>query len=382
MDSAAVSSALHASDRTSYAVFEYTDPVPVVAHCLASGSAVCVFQERGEHGPRALGARSILADPTRVDGRAYFNSLKQRDWFMPFAPALLVRNESASDVSKALSHAVPASPFMSFAIQLPEADTASAEVHSVLSDDGTARVQTVEAEDGTYLARVLEQFEHLTGVPMVLNTSFNSGGEPIVETVEGAIDTFSRLQVNLLALGRFVIAKSLSPELVAAGVMPDRFELEGFIVRDGHTLPLALHNLSSRECIRTVQAATETVVFVRSELPLYGPYLEWLREGRKVTTIRYRRNAVELPSFSQLPLFETEDFGVGDRSNPTAVVSIERMRYQIFGELTEDDARRDGFESLEHMRTDLSKIYSALTDSDWVTIYDIGLVEDYAGSVR
>lgn len=376
LDSAAVSHSLTKTGNQGFAVFEYTSSAPIVAKCLASGSAVCVFQERSEYGPRALGSRSILGDPTRLDGRAFFNSLKGRDWFMPFAPTVLVPDAEA--LERWLGSLIE-SPFMSFAIPATDAEIWR-DAQCVVSHDGTARVQTLSSDSNSFIGQVVENFSGLQGIPMVLNTSFNGGGAPIVETVDDAINTFAELAVNLLALGRFLVVKSLSPELIDAGVMPATFPLEAYLVRQGTHTPLGLTNLRSRECIRSVQRATGAVVFVRSELPLYGPYLDWLREGRKVTTIRFRRGGVELPSFSELPLFETADYGVGDRSTPTAIVRIERLRYQIFGELTEDDAKRDGFESLAHLHTDLKKIYPALGNEDWVTIYDIGLLSDASSS--
>ena len=212
---------------------------------------------------------------------------------------------------------------------------------------------------------------------MVLNTSFNEGGEPIVETVDDAFASFAGMPINIMAFGRILIVKSLSPELIDAGVIPKRFPIDGAIVRDGEKEVLALSNLPSRECIRKVQEHTGLIVFVRSELPLYKDFLERLRKGKKRSTIRYRKGAVEIPSFTLLPLYETLDYGVGDRSQPTAVVKITDIRYQIFGELTERDAITDGFSSLEEMRRELTEIYKDLQDDEWVTIYSIELTEDY-----
>jgi hypothetical protein len=116
-------------------------------------------------------------------------------------------------------------------------------------------------------------------------------------------------------------------------------------------------------------------VFVRTELPLYGPYLGWLREGRKVTTIRFRKGAVEIPYSHILPLFKTDDYSAGDRTRPTDYVRIRGLRHQLFGELTDEDAWRDGFTDLEHMRRDLHEIYPDLSDDSWVTVYNILLAD-------
>jgi carbamoyltransferase len=368
LNSAAVSDGLSKFDLTSCTVFEYSSSAPVVARVLSAGSTVCVFQDRSEYGPRALGSRSILGDPRLKDGRALFNQLKGRDWFMPFAPSV------GSDIGEIWFSAPVDSPFMSFAVDF--APHCIEAVRAVSSNDGTGRVQSVGEDEDSFIAKVVREFFTITDVPMVLNTSFNAGGHPIVETVYDALDTFSNMGINILALGRFLIVKSLSPELIRAQVMPKQFFVDGVIVRNGARLDLGLSELTSRECIRTVQEHTGLVVFVRTELPLFADFLARLRKGEKATTIRYRKGAVEIPSFKRLPLYETPDYGVGDRSKATAVVEITGIRYQIFGELTEEDAIADGFDSLEDMRRELRTIYASLQDDEWVTIYSIGIKHD------
>jgi hypothetical protein len=302
-----------------------------------------------------------------------FNQLKERDWFMPFAPSV----GRDGDLGEIWFSSPIDSPFMSFAIDF--AKDRIGRVRAVSSNDGTGRVQSIDEEERSFIADVVREFNSITGVPMILNTSFNAGGQPIVETVDDALSTFAKMPVNILALGRFLVVKSLSPELIRAQVMPKQFPVDGAIVRDGKRFDLGLSKLTSRECIRTVQRRSGLVVFVRSELPLFADFLERLRKSEKQTTIRYRKGAIELPSFKELPLYETQDYGVGDRSRPTAVVEIKDIRYQVFGELTEADAVADGFSSLEEMRHELTTIYKNLEDDEWVTIYSIGLKRDLAG---
>jgi carbamoyltransferase len=369
VSSATVTSALSRHGLGECVVFEYTSSAPVVARVLAAGSMVCVFGERSEYGPRALGNRSILGDPRLEDGRARFNQVKGRDWFMPFAPSVGV------DVGEIWFSAPIESPFMSFAVDF--APQQLGKVRAVSSNDGTGRVQSVAASEGSFIADVVREFYERTNVPMVLNTSFNKGGEPIVETVDDAFSSFAEMPINIMAFGRFLIVKSLSPDLIDAEVMPKQFPIDSAIVKDGMKELLALSKLTSRESIRKVQERTGLAVFVRSELPLYKDFLDRLRRGKKHSTIRYRKGAVELPSFNRLPLYETPDYGVGDRTKPTAVVEISDIRYQIFGELTERDAVTDGFSSLQEMRHELTEIYKDLQDDEWVTIYSIELKEDY-----
>lgn len=130
------------------------------------------------------------------------NQVKERGWFMPFAPAVL-----AERAGEWFEHDVP-SPFMSFALRVrPERRD---EIPAVVSEDGTARLQTLMPNEGSLLREIVVEFERLAGVPLVLNTSFNHGGRPIVETVEQAVETFGGMAVNAMVLGRFIVVKSCS----------------------------------------------------------------------------------------------------------------------------------------------------------------------------
>src|SRR5207244_3230819 len=153
------------------------------AKLLAEGHVFGWFQGRSEFGPRALGNRSILADPRKAEMKDKLNNrVKHRQAFRPFAPAVLA--EKASEIFEGDAE----SPFMLLTKRVrPQwRDKVPAVVHV----DGTARVQTVRLEHNERLYRLLEDFEAITGVPVLLNTSFNVKGEPIVETPEDAINCF------------------------------------------------------------------------------------------------------------------------------------------------------------------------------------------------
>jgi hypothetical protein len=350
----------------SYIVFETSDFSDLIAQMLASGSAVCVFQSRAEFGPRALGSRSILADPRRADAVSRLNTLKNREWFMPFAPTVL-RETMAEWFTPAAD-----SPFMSFAVDATP--RAIRELPAILNADNSARVQTVGPTDETPLRQILIKFAKHTQIPVLLNTSFNRGGEPIVETIQQAFESFSSIPVNALGIGRFVVVKSLSPDVGDLPISATISDLEIEVNEESDGPPISVPQMRPHLRIRQIQALTDSVVFVRTELPLYGEFLQWLREGRKVTTIRLRKGAVEVPSNSVLPLYETTDFGPGDRSRPTEYVKVSALRYHRFGELSARDAIRDGFKSYDDMRDTLRKIYPQITDDDWVTVYDISLM--------
>lgn len=166
-----------------------------VAHDLAAGRIVGWFQGRSELGPRALGHRSILADPRDAAMKDRLNSrVKQRAWFRPFAPAILEER-----LTEFFEIEQP-DPFMTMApkVRAGKEGLIPAAVHF----DGTARLQTVSRSTNPLLHAVIEKFAELTNVPVVLNTSFNLR-EPIVETPQDAIACYLRTKMDVLVVGDF-----------------------------------------------------------------------------------------------------------------------------------------------------------------------------------
>ncbi len=169
-----------------------------VSRDLANGRIVGWFQGRFEIGPRALGNRSILADPRRPDMRDILNAkVKQRESFRPFAPAVLL--ERAAEFFEIDQ----ADPFMTLAPRIrPEfRDRIPAAVHV----DGTGRIQTVERESNPRYYGLIEEFGRITGVPILLNTSFNRS-EPIVASPRDAIECYLKSGIDVLVLGDYYVA--------------------------------------------------------------------------------------------------------------------------------------------------------------------------------
>ena len=172
-----------------------------VAELLAQGKVVGWFQGRMEFGPRALGNRSMLADPRDPGMRAKVNAIKGRENFRPLAPSVL--EEEAHEFFEC---AEP-SPFMLFARKVrPEK---RAIIPAAVHVDGTARVQTVSRQHNPLFYDLIRCFGRLTGVPAVLNTSLNYADKPIVCTVEQALDCFINSGIDCLAMGPFLIDKRL-----------------------------------------------------------------------------------------------------------------------------------------------------------------------------
>jgi carbamoyltransferase len=170
-----------------------------VASLLHQGKVVAWYRSGAEFGPRALGNRSLLADPTRAGMRTHLNRIKSREQFRPFAPVVL--EESWSDFFTATN----TSPYMQFSYPF-RADAGRA-VPAVCHVDGSARVQTVTDEQNPALAGLLREFTRQGGPPMLLNTSLNLRGAPIVETPAQAVDALATSGIDALVVDDRLITR-------------------------------------------------------------------------------------------------------------------------------------------------------------------------------
>jgi carbamoyltransferase len=173
---------------------------------LVSGKVVGWSQGRFEWGPRALGSRSILADPRNPEMKDIVNSkIKFREPYRPFAPSVLAEcAEKYFELPNAMSHN-PAR-FMLYVVPVRESEQHN--LPAITHVDGTGRLQTVFREQSPRYYGLIERFGQATGVPVVLNTSFNLKGEPVVNTPANAFSTFSNSEMDTLVLENFVIEKS------------------------------------------------------------------------------------------------------------------------------------------------------------------------------
>ena len=177
------------------------------AKLLADQKVIGWFQDRSEFGPRALGNRSLLADPRRPEMEDILNSrVKHRQPFRPFAPIVLYER------AKEIFEGEEDSPFMLIAKNVrPEwRDKIPAIVHV----DGTARVQTVREVTNPMLYRLLKEFDALTGVPVLINTSFNVKGEPIIETPRDAVICFLTTGIDHLVMHDMLVSKNAMHKIV------------------------------------------------------------------------------------------------------------------------------------------------------------------------
>jgi carbamoyltransferase len=177
------------------------DPMKATAEALARQQIVGWFQGRMEAGPRALGCRSILADPRRAEMKDILNAkVKHRESFRPFAPSVLI--EKASEYFE--THGFPVPYMLKVFPVVPDKRQV---IPAVTHVDGSARLQTIAREDNPLYWNLINEFYRLTGCPVVVNTSFNVRGQPIVCSPRDAVDCFLGTQIDVLSIGSFLVRK-------------------------------------------------------------------------------------------------------------------------------------------------------------------------------
>jgi carbamoyltransferase len=181
--------------------YSFKDLTKVIAKHIANGKVIGTFWGRGEYGPRSLGHRSILADPRIKNIKTIINQkLKKRDWFMPFAPAILdnyVKNYSKLNYK---------CPYMQ--VSFPCNDKAKKEITSSVHVDGTARIQSVSKKTSPFFYNIINNFKKISKLPVVLNTSFNRHGISTISTPRQALEHFLMGTCDILVLENFILELS------------------------------------------------------------------------------------------------------------------------------------------------------------------------------
>jgi carbamoyltransferase len=190
------------------------DVAEEAAAVLAQNGVVAWFEGRSEFGPRALGHRSLLADPRDPANLERLNDVKGREQFRPVAPMVL--QERAAEI---FSGGPIPSPYMLFTHDV--ASEWLERIPAVVHVDGTARIQTVDAAREPALARMLRAFERRTGVPVVVNTSLNTAGRPMVDDPRDALECFGAAPIDALVMGPFIVRRTRSPAATGAASEPE-----------------------------------------------------------------------------------------------------------------------------------------------------------------
>jgi carbamoyltransferase len=191
---------LQVKEEAFFQDYSTAELIEKVAELLSRGKIVGWFQGRMEFGPRSLGARSILADPRNSKMKDILNEkVKHRESFRPYAPSVILEE------AKEYFELEYPSPFMLLVASVREDKKGI--IPAVTHVDGTARIQTVSREENTLFYELIQKFKAITGVPMILNTSFNVRGEPIVCSPEDAYQCFLKTDMDCLVMGNFLIEK-------------------------------------------------------------------------------------------------------------------------------------------------------------------------------
>ena len=162
-----------------------------IASLISQQKIVAVYNGQAEAGPRALGNRSILFDARNPDAKQIINSVKNREWYRPFAGSVL--KDRAKEYFE--MHGLKDSPLMT--VSFPVKENKLDIIPGIVHVDNSCRIQTVD-EDLRHYYELLVEFERITGVPVLLNTSFNMAGKPLIETVEEAISMFNTTKIDVL----------------------------------------------------------------------------------------------------------------------------------------------------------------------------------------
>ncbi|MDJ1132824.1 carbamoyltransferase family protein [Streptomyces iconiensis] len=189
-------------DLLEQAAVSYEEPGDIaeaVAEELTRDGVVALFQGRSEFGPRALGRRSLLAHPGHQANLDRLNAVKGREEFRPVAPMV------AAHRAHEIFHGQLPSPYMLFVHDV--AAEWRERIPAVVHTDGTARIQTVDPETEPLMSRVLAAFERRTGLPVVVNTSFNTAGRPMADTPRDALECFGSAPVDMLAIGPYAVRR-------------------------------------------------------------------------------------------------------------------------------------------------------------------------------
>jgi carbamoyltransferase len=176
------------------------DLAQAVAKALAANQIIAWFQGRSEYGPRALGHRSLLAHPGHKANLERLNDIKGREQFRPVAPMVL-----ADRATQIFTRGPLPSPYMLFIHDV--APTWQNRIPAAVHIDGTARIQTVDPATEPLIARMLTAFEEHTGLPVVINTSLNTAGRPMIDTPHDALECFGATPIDLLAIGPFILRR-------------------------------------------------------------------------------------------------------------------------------------------------------------------------------
>lgn len=342
----------HLNGRNNY-LFRDEIKVKVIADAISDGSIISIFDGKSEFGARALGARSILASAFIPKNRINLNKIKGRESYTPVAPVVL-----RTKVNKYFTQEY-ISPYMERVLYVHNQLLNIKDISAAIHQDGSARVQTVDDNSNILISHLLKE---LPG-SIVLNTSFNGTEHPIVELPEDAIDEFFKLKLDALLInGSLIWKKSARFDSSIAKHTNEGWE---FFYKPE---PECHHDLFVKNIDRCLDVFSFQNIDKRERFSLYDNYINWLEEGRKVTTIRFVENGISIPSRQILPLVRTKTFEQTGMDFENKQVKVLGFGIKRFKDLNLIDAKRDGFGNTSQLKTMLRRIYPRMTDDSFVSV--------------
>lgn len=350
-----------------YIIYPTTEIENDVASLLKKHSIVCTAFGRSEFGYRALGNRSILSSASDSVAIEKVKLLKNRKWFRPFAPAVLEEDYKNRWGSMNLG-------FMSYAVDV----SGSLEFKYCESPDKRSRIQIVNEK--CRLGKILKAMKKSGESAVCLNTSFNLENRPIVDSLTDVIETFKMMECNVLALDEHIIVKKMTQDILNQLKIDSKKKCP-VVVRKGEVRceydGQAEDTSSIMEWVMK-QTGCNTI-YIRRNFGLNQEYMKWLKEGTKSSTLRFKNRSIEYPQHFCRGMWKTKAFEKLDESklsSPDLKIRIQKIEYCRFCDLNEDDAKRDGFTTLEEMRSAfINLMYHDIQDEDWMTIYFLKIEE-------
>ena len=344
-------------------VVKLTSLKPIIK-LLSEGYLIAWFQGKSEFGPRSLGNRSILGDPRSTSIKDLLNRyIKKRDYFMPYAPSVIL--EKANEYFDINDE----SPYMLKAVKTRHEKKGF--IKGVVHEDNTSRIQTVSKQFNQKYYNLLKQFNDLTGMPMLLNTSFNRSGEPIVETPEDAISCFKAIDIPFLVMEEYLISKDSRMINRLIEVEPASQSIRYYKTKDVYR-----NQLFDTNNIEDLEAKLKKIfpgysLFGRNKIVLYNNFYQWLINGKKYTTIRYKKNGLDFPESSKLELWSAEILGSNRKSKRKGIITVQKFVIKRYDKLTDHDAKLDGFKNLNELKSTLNRIYGNIAGDALVSIYHL-----------
>jgi carbamoyltransferase len=338
-------------DFSNYIVFQPHNIYETIARLLILGKVGALHEGRSEVGPRALGNRSILARGDCSYIRDRVNDIKERGQYMPLAPVLLDSFVSSYfHISECSSYS-----YMTAAVVAKTFD--SIDSCGFLHKDGSARIQVVRSDSNSGIARVLQSYSALADVPVIINTSFNQKNKPISEDLDDSVKYFCNMSLDFLAINGVLVVKD-------NGIHISRK------VRELTLFGNKYYSVDLQNDLSLVSNLTDNTVSIRNYFVLFAEFCRWFEDGKKTTTIRHA-DGIDFTLSSHLPLYENDSYLDDVNLKYLMHVHIVHIDIKLYNELTESDAKNDGFATLEQLKNELLIIYGDSVKDGLVTIYHI-----------